>query len=234
MIFWIILGIELIILFLTSRFIFKAIFSLSLSIFKSPNIAIIPIFILFLPGVIIHELAHFLAAELLFVKAHDLEVAPYLKNGTLQMGSVKISETDIVRRMLIGIAPILLGSGVMLIALFYFVENVRLDLFFSSFAEIGKIAAIAWVVFFITNTMFSSKKDVEGFLELALLVVFLAIVLIVLSVILNINLGLPIYDFLIQNPVLESVRQIAILFTIPLVVNISIYLFAKFLLKRVY
>lgn len=233
MIFWVILGIELLILFLTSRFIFKAIFSLSLAVFKSPNIAIIPIFILFLPGVIIHELAHFLAAELLFVKAHDLEVAPYIKNGNLQMGSVQISETDIVRRMIIGLAPILFGSFILLITLFFFVENVRLDLIFTNGAEIAKVVGVVWVAFFITNTMFSSKKDVEGFLELAGFIGFLAVVFVILSIILKINLGTPIYEFFTQEEIVKHVRQVVILFTIPLFINLLLFAVAKLTFKRV-
>jgi len=187
-----------------------------------------------MPGVIIHELAHFLTAELLFVKAHELEVAPHFRNGSLQMGSVKISETDIFRRMIIGVAPVLVGSFVMGIVLFYFVNNVRIEAVFSHFSEALTLIGILWVIFFITNTMFSSKKDVEGFFEFFLFLGFSAIVLYVFALIMKINFLDYFYRAVLDGRVVESVRQVVVLFVIPVAVNLAVMSIARIILGQAY
>lgn len=222
MIYWLILILELAILFFTSRFIFNTIFAIFMKIFKNQNIAIVPIFILFLPGVIIHELAHFLAAELLFVRAHDLEVAPHLSNGSIQMGSVKISETDIVRRMIIGVAPVILGSSFLLAVLFYFVNNINVATGF----------LVVWISFFITNTMFSSKKDVEGAVEFLGFIAFSTLVITIFSALIKINLLSPVIIFISEEFIVERVQLIAKLFLIPLSINLALTLLGKVIIKN--
>src|SRR3990167_9762947 len=107
--FWVLLIFELLILFLTSQYIFQALYFLSYKAFRNEHAAIVPLFLLFFPGVIIHELSHFLVSELLFVKTFHMELWPKLEHGRIKMGSVQIQQTDIIRRLLIGVAPIIVG-----------------------------------------------------------------------------------------------------------------------------
>mgnify|MGYP003348511744 CR=1 FL=1 len=67
--------------------------------------------LIFLPGVFLHELSHFLMAKLLGVKTGSFSIIPQsLPDGRLQMGYVETGQTDIVRDSLIGIAPLVTGS----------------------------------------------------------------------------------------------------------------------------
>src|SRR3989344_8697960 len=119
MLFWIIFAVQLLILFITSRHISSGLFLFFRKFLKSDRLAVIPVFILFLPGVVIHELAHLLVAEILFVKTYEIEIFPKLENGHLHMGSVQIRQTDMIRRFLIGVAPLIVGSLILFGILYY-------------------------------------------------------------------------------------------------------------------
>src|SRR5690606_2967609 len=86
----------------------------------------------------------------------------------VKMGSVAIGHTDPVRRALIGMAPFFWGTTILLMILFAFQSFGGID-------NIWITIITGYVVFEISNTMFSSRKDMEGTLELflALLVVLL-------------------------------------------------------------
>jgi hypothetical protein len=77
--------------------------------------AVISIFsLLFVPGVLLHELSHFLMAKLLRVRTARFSLLPeVLPGGKLQLGFVETERTDVLRDALIGLAPLLTG-GLML------------------------------------------------------------------------------------------------------------------------
>jgi hypothetical protein len=68
-----------------------------------------------LPGVILHELSHWLMAKLLLVQTGKLSLWPERdRSGHIRLGSVTIERTDPVRASLVGIAPLIAGSLVVL------------------------------------------------------------------------------------------------------------------------
>ena len=78
---------------------------------RNPKLAILLFSLVFLPGVFLHELSHFIAAKLLRVRTGRFSVFPRDQgDGTLQLGFVEISATDPIRESLIGAAPLLAGS----------------------------------------------------------------------------------------------------------------------------
>jgi hypothetical protein len=116
--------------------------------------------ILFLPGTILHEVAHYLTAHILFVPTGKMELIPEMQDhSTVKLGSVQIAKTDPFRRALIGFAPFFYGVGVILLVLWYVYSSNLL-----TYTPILIIAG--YIIFEVGNTMFSSKKDLEGTLEL--------------------------------------------------------------------
>ncbi len=231
MVFWILFIIELLVLFLTSKIIYQTIYLLSFKFLRNNNAAVIPVFLLFLPGVVIHELAHFLAAELLFVKTGELEISPKIENGTLKMGSIQIRETDMLRRAIIGVAPVIVGTTLLLIAVFYFVNNINLNVF--SYIEILKAVLFVWIIFFITNTMFSSSRDVEGALETLAFLGFLALVLGISLTILKINFAGSLLNLVLSEQVVNELKRGSYFLLFPVTINIAIVLLSAIFRKRV-
>lgn len=122
--------------------------------------------LLLLPGVVVHEIAHYLFATFLLVPVGDMEFMPQKREGELKLGSVMIGTTDPVRRFLIGVAPIIVGIAVIFL-LFNFLKAGDAELYVKIF--------LFYVLFTIGNTMFSSKKDMEGALALLILIAILGV-----------------------------------------------------------
>lgn len=69
-------------------------------------------FCLLLPGTIVHELSHWVAAKLLGVRTGGLSIAPKpQRGGRVQFGALRLQKTGPVRESLIGMAPLLVGSA---------------------------------------------------------------------------------------------------------------------------
>lgn len=125
-----------------------------------------------LPGTIVHELSHFLAAIFLAVPTGDFSFWPEQTEEGIRMGSVKIGKCDFVRRNLIGIAPFISGS----VILYFLTMNLPKDweiLFTKNWGEILIYFLIILGILTIANTMFSSKKDLEVILPLVITVLII-------------------------------------------------------------
>lgn len=160
---------EFLFLFLTSRRIFKTFFVLFYKITHSQKISTYLLAFLFFPGTVIHEISHMLMAGILFVPVGDIELIPRLEGNGIKMGSVRVAKTDFMRSFLIGVAPVVLGGGLLFILIFYFVRIFSFERIFI-FPYVLEYLAMLYGVFVIGNTMFSSKKDMEGTVELLILV----------------------------------------------------------------
>lgn len=104
-------------------------------------------FVILFPGVIIHELSHFFIASLLFVPTGEISIFPEEK----KIGSIQVAKTDPIREAIIGLAPTILGTGIIL-AIFSFAEPKNIFWFY--------------LVFAINNTMFASESDRKSWLGL--------------------------------------------------------------------
>ena len=71
--------------------------------------------VLLLPGVLLHELSHYAAAMVLGVRVRKLSFQPQVRGDRIQMGAIVMDEPDFVRGLLIGFAPLLLGSLVVVL-----------------------------------------------------------------------------------------------------------------------
>ncbi len=77
------------------------------------QVAALILFLLYLPGILLHEGTHWLAAWLLRLKPRAFTVWPTLRDNTLELGSVQMAETDIWRDTAVGLAPLVVGSATM-------------------------------------------------------------------------------------------------------------------------
>jgi len=103
-------------LFLMKRWINRHIQGLGLLLVGDNEAAMFLYFVLLLPGIIIHELSHWLAANLLGVRTGKISLWPSRRRGNqMRMGSVRVARTDPLRASLIGLAPLISGSFAILV-----------------------------------------------------------------------------------------------------------------------
>ncbi len=70
------------------------------------------LYYLLLPGIALHELSHYVAAKLLFVRTNGITIGVgRTKKRQVSLGSVNVAKSDPVRESLIGVAPFVVGVG---------------------------------------------------------------------------------------------------------------------------
>lgn len=148
---------------------------------------------LFLPGVFLHELSHFVMAKVLRVRTGKFSVFPQaLPDGRLQLGYVETARSDAVRDSLIGAAPLIIGTlFVAYVAIYHLEMRVLWDVFrngqFSLFwmgvralPNVRDFYLWFYLAFAVSSTMMPSESDRHAWLELVIAVgVLIAIVLLV-------------------------------------------------------
>jgi hypothetical protein len=110
------LTLTLVPLFFLKRWINRHVQGLGLLLLGDNETAMLLYFVLLLPGILIHELSHWLAANLLGVRTGKISLWPSRRSGNqMRMGSVRVARTDPFRASLIGVAPLISGSITILI-----------------------------------------------------------------------------------------------------------------------
>lgn len=152
---------------------------LSLIIFRSRLPGIILYSVFFLPGVIIHELSHLFTAEFLRVRTGQIHIFPQeIHGGQVRMGSVETEESDPFRQTLIGVAPFFWGLSILFGLTFYMFIN-------SEFIITPLNLILLYLIFSISNTMFSSKEDRRGWWFIPILLIAIVSFLYIFQINLN-------------------------------------------------
>ena len=138
--------------------------------------------LLFFPGVVVHELSHMLAASILFVRVGDVEFKPKVIGKSVKLGSVEIGKTDPIRRAIIGFAPVFAGISLILGIVYFVSGNLSYLWGNQMFVSVAIALGIFYFLFVVSNTMFSSRKDMEGTVELLIIVLIIFIALYLIGV----------------------------------------------------
>ncbi len=81
----------------------------------SEDLAMVILFLIYLPGILIHEASHWLVARLLGLKTSKFRVWPKYTRNTIGLGSVTVSSGGAVWDSLVGLAPLLVGSALIVL-----------------------------------------------------------------------------------------------------------------------
>ena len=170
MIFLIIFLLEFTLLFFLSKRLIRALSITLFRITKSHNAVVNTLAVIFLPGTIVHGLAHLLTAGIMLVPVGEISVLPEIQDKGVKLGSVQIGKVDPFRLTIVGVAPVLAGM-LAILGILYFAQ-------ISQNLSWWQIVLGLYLIFEISNTMFSSKKDIEGTIGfvVAILVVTIAII----------------------------------------------------------
>jgi hypothetical protein len=149
--------------------------------------------VIFLPGVFLHELSHFLMAKTVRVPTGKVSLLPRpLPDGRLQLGYVETAKSDIVRDSLIGAAPLIVGTLFVAYIAIYQLEmrvlwdvlrNGQFNLFWMGVNALPNVKDFYlwfYLTFAVSSTMMPSESDRHAWLELVVSVgILFAIALLV-------------------------------------------------------
>ena len=189
--FWFVL--MLVPLILLQRMLHREIQAVFLIVTRSPQITMGVFSLIFLPGVFLHELSHFLMAKILRVPTGRFSIFPRpLPDGRLLLGYVEVAQTDIVRDSLIGAAPLVAGTLFVAYVSVYQLDmrilwdtlrNGQWNLFWmgvNALPHVRDFALWFYLTFVVSSTMMPSESDRHAWLELVISVgVLFAIALLV-------------------------------------------------------
>jgi hypothetical protein len=214
--------IEIIVLYFLSRMVVRSVYHFFHQVTRRKSLGMYLFAILFLPGTFIHEISHFMAALFLLVPVGKLELIPKFKEegGGVDLGSVAIAKTDPVRRFLIGVAPFIFGI-VIIFTILYLVSTGK-------FIEIwwGKILA-GILIFEIANSMFASKKDLEGAVVLFAFLIVIAIFVSLLIYFFGISIHIDISGFRLGRSTQEILRNANLFLLVPIVIDSMVLILFK-------
>jgi len=166
------------------RILHREIQAFYLVLTRSPGVTQVLFALIFFPGVLLHELSHFLIAKLLGVQTENFSLIPQAQaDGKLRLGYVETASGGFVRDALIGAAPLVTGSLFVAYAAIYQMHLLPLwDLlrstdwgaFYAMLVSVPK-APDFWLWFYLTftisSTMMPSQSDRNAWLPLGFLVV---------------------------------------------------------------
>lgn len=219
--FLIIFLIELLVLFFISQQMIKSLSLICYRFFRHEQAVIYVLAFLFFPGTLLHELAHMMVASLLFVRVGKIELFPYKTEDGIRLGSVAIAHTDPFRRALTGLAPIFFGIIGIFLASYYLIALPFQPWYLD-------ILLLVCIIFEIGNTMFSSKKDVEGIPALAIVLTLF----IVAAYFLGLRIPSSVITYFNAPPVRMLLQNLTLYMLIPLGIDGMILLFSKFVTRR--
>lgn len=187
------LTVTLFILALLSRQISLRIQSITAYVTRSPDMAMVTVFLLFLPGIIIHEFSHWIVAKVLGLRPSRFRVWPKRQGGYIGLGSVSIRSGGMWLDSLVGLAPLVAGTVIVaLIGYQVFGSDALLAVLAQN--QWSKTATVfltaisardgavwAYLVFAIANSMMPSRSDRQPVMPLLLYVAFAAIVYFVIG-----------------------------------------------------
>ncbi|MCZ7667748.1 MAG: hypothetical protein M5U34_11300 [Chloroflexi bacterium] len=199
----------MVLLFL-QRWIHTHLHGLSLLVTGKPEYAVILYAIVLLPGVALHEISHWLAASLLGVRTGKLSLLPRRQpDGAIQLGYVEYYKGRTlgpIRESLIGGAPLISGTLVILLIGFY-VFNItelttaiqsgnvdQLALAVSTLFQTGDFFVWLYLLFAISNAMMPSASDRRAWpaFLLTMLVIAAIVFLLGLTDVILVNMAQPV------------------------------------------
>jgi hypothetical protein len=160
-------------LYFFSRQTINEIFYLIRKWFKSEKLVFNLVSLIFLPGTIFHETAHFLTALILFLKVREIRIFPEWHNHYIKLGSVVYEKKDFVRGVMVGLAPFFFG-----LFFFWSLSAFRLfpgkDLLFN--------ILFGYLIFAVSSTMFSSKQDLVDLIYLLPLLILIGVIVYIFNI----------------------------------------------------
>ena len=167
---------------------------LSLRWTRDPAVAMVLYFVVILPGVVVHELSHWLMATILGVRVSKISLGPVAKGrNSVSLGSVRVAKVDPLRASLIGVAPLLgataaiLLIGTLVLGLDDFVARLsaggsqELPASLAAMVRVPDFWLWLYLIFAISNAMLPSESDMTAVRPVLIFLGILAAVLLLVG-----------------------------------------------------
>jgi len=210
-----------------SRWINHRVQVIGLLVSNSSKVAVMLFYLLMFPGILLHELSHLVTARLLGMKVGKFTLGPKRRQHPIELGSVTVSSGGALRDSLVGLAPFLFGSAVLVWVSYRIFDVNALARAWESGGWQGIFRALdgiwlvpdfwvwAYLIFVVSNAMTPSPADRQPWLLAGIYVGLAALVIWLLG-------GLPLLTAALRGQVLATLRSLTLAFMFTAVVNIAV------------
>jgi hypothetical protein len=160
-------------LIVLNRWVAQRVQIIGLRLSGSERAAMLVYYLLLWPGIVLHELSHAAMAVALGLKVGKFSLGPRLHGKYVELGSVRVARGGPVRDSLVGLAPFLSGTVVLLLVGYLVFDVTALGQAWQAGGWAGVAAALgniarardlwiwAYVMFAASNAMIPSPSDRE-------------------------------------------------------------------------
>ena len=163
----------LLVIYFVTRQLINQFFYFFRRVFRNDKTVFAMIAVIFLPGTVIHEFSHMVAALLLLLRVYEIKIFPEWEKNYIKLGRVLYSKADVLRGILVGIAPVF-GATL------FFWWIVIFKIFPSTNLWLNIL--MIYLIFSISSSMFSSKQDLIDLIYIIPLMVIAGLIIYVFGI----------------------------------------------------
>ena len=210
-----------------NRWITRQVQIIGLRLTGSERAALLGYYLLLLPGIVLHEASHAFVAWLLGMKVSKFSLGPKVRGNSVELGSVQVSDGGTLRNSLVGLAPFVAGTIVLLIVGYRVFDVAALGHAWRANGWIGVLQSAdgiwnvpdfwlwAYVIFAASNAMTPSPADREPWLLAGLYLGLAMVVTYLLG-------GLAVLSEALQPDVAGALQVLTLAFIFTLALNVAV------------
>ncbi len=210
-----------------SRWINHRVQAIGLLVSRSSAAAVMLFYLLMFPGILLHEVSHVVTARLLGMRVGKFTLGPKRRQHAVELGSVTVSSGGVLRDSLVGLAPFLFGSAVLLWVSYQVFDVAALAQAWEASGWRGIFRALdgiwlvpdfwlwAYLIFVVSNAMTPSPADRQPWLLAGIYLALAALVVWLLG-------GLPILAEALRDQVIAALRSLTLAFMFTAGVNLMV------------
>jgi hypothetical protein len=207
------------------RWITRQVQVIGLRLTGNERVALLFYYLLLLPGIILHEASHAFVALLLGLRVSQFSLGPRVRGKYVELGSVRVSSGGTLRDSLVGLAPFLGGTAVLLLVGYQIFNVAGLGAAWQAGGWSGVAAALAgmwpvpdfwlwaYVLFVASNAMIPSPSDRQPWLIASIYVVLALIITYLVG-------GLSMLADAVVPPVTGALQFMTLAFVFTLVLDV--------------
>lgn len=210
-----------------SRWIIRRVQIIGLRVTGSGKATILGYYLLMFPGILLHELSHYFMARLMGLKVGKFRMGPKQRRNAIELGSVTIASGGHLRDSLVGLAPFLVGTGVLLVISYLVFDVDALNVAWAAggwagvFRQVSRLWTVpdfwlwVYVIFVVSNAMTPSPADREPWLIAGLYLLLALLVVWFLG-------GVPLIAEAMRDRTFGALQMLTLSFLFTLGVNLAI------------
>lgn len=218
------------VLMVLSRWINRQVQIIGLRVTGSSAITIMLYYLIMFPGILLHEVSHYVTAAVLGLKVGKFALGPKVRRNAIELGSVTVSSGGPMRDSLVGLAPFIAGTLVLLLVSFQVFDAAAIGQEWTRAGWAGVLDQLdgvwlapdfwvwAYVIFVVSNAMTPSAADRQPWLVAAVYVAVALLIAWLLG-------GLPILADAIGDEVAGTLQILTLGFVFTVGVNVVIAVF---------